>query len=213
MIASLAPGVVVVMMPMIVIVPTPGMGVSMLGCCTLLPPPPQPQKLRHQHVEPHQRNHGVAHAFQLIGPGGELQARRVEGEEQHAHERDRGQRLHRRRDERDDDPAPRGLLVRHYVRRDDRLAVARPDRVQNAVDKAESGQRQRGGQHIFLLETLHRRCKLALQALLLRGNPPKHTRAERRLLRRGTGSRRTKGAWRVRLSPCRVPSRHADNAH
>ena len=81
-----------------------------------------------------------------------------------ADERDSGQRLESRGDERDDHAAPHRLLVGDDVGGDDGLAVPGPDRVQDAVEERERGKGQSAGHGIVGLEALDAHGERALQS-------------------------------------------------
>jgi hypothetical protein len=67
--------------------------------------------------------------------------------------------------------APHSLLIGHDIGRNDRLAVAWTDRVQNAVNKGERGKRKRAGHWIAGLHALDASSKHALKTLLLIEHP------------------------------------------
>jgi hypothetical protein len=101
------------------------------------PPAPETGKLGRQQPDADHRDQGVAHALQLVRPGIDLEPRCMERKDEHADEGHGGQRLQTRRNEGDDHPPPHGLLIGDYVRRDDRLAVARADCMHHAINEAE----------------------------------------------------------------------------
>ena len=144
------------------------------------------QELRRQQIEADQRDHRVAHAFELVRPGIDLKPRGVEPKQQHADQRDGGQRLHPRGDEGDDHAAPDRLLVGDDVGGDDGLAVPGAHRVQDAVEEGEPGKRQRAGHGIVGLEAFDAHGERALQRLLLVEHPGEEpSRAAPRLERSG----------------------------
>ena len=90
---------------------------------------------------------------------------------EHADEHHRGHRLQRRGNERDHHAAPDRLLIGDDIGRDDRLAMAGPDGVHDAIEEAQSRQDGCGGNGIVGLEALDAAGELSLHGLLRVDHP------------------------------------------
>jgi len=185
MVISMAMMVMMVVLAVRMIVP--GMARVRFDRTPSLPAPEDGDELRRQQPSADQRNQRVAHHFELIRPGIDLEARGIQRKCQDADERDRRQRLQPCGDEGDDNAAPHRLLIGDDIRRDDHLAVTGADGVHDAIEEGESGKHHRAGKRIVAFEALDPGRKLTLHALL-RAQHPAEDAAEgaRRLLR---------GAW------------------
>ena len=169
---------------------------------------PQTHALRRQKIKTDQSDHRIAHAFELVRPGIDLQPCRVESDQQDADEEDRRQRLQCGGDEGDHDAAPHRLLIGDDVRGDDGLAMPGADRVHHAIEKAQPCKGEHGANGIAAFQSLDAGRQLPLHALLRIGDPAQQL-AERtaRLKRCGClwrESRRCRALHRNAERRCRL---------